>query len=103
MRFSAITTVLVLGLTQSIGALPADAAGEPAGVIDLDGDTTANPMSDVALGLAEIAPQECCDDCCAGIGGGRLCNDRCRNCGAGYKSGSCGGTLWQRCYCYYDN
>jgi hypothetical protein len=76
MRFSAIATVLLFGLAQNIAALPADATAEPAGVIDLEGDTTANPMSDAALGLAEVASQACCDDCCLGVGGGQLCNDR---------------------------
>ncbi|CAF1344152.1 unnamed protein product [Adineta ricciae] len=35
---------------------------------------------------------------CAGLGGGDLCNDRCKACG--YKKGECGGMVWQTCQCF---
>ncbi|UJR38675.1 hypothetical protein I4U23_031341 [Adineta vaga] len=48
----------------------------------------------------KINGQECpeAEGSCVGLGGGSLCNDRCKSCG--YKKGECGGSLWQTCQCF---
>lgn len=38
------------------------------------------------------------EDSCQGLGGGDLCNDRCKACK--YNRGECGGSLWQVCQCF---
>ncbi|CAF1468138.1 unnamed protein product [Adineta ricciae] len=65
--------------------------------------TTLATMLFVVL-LAQICEnangQKCpeAEGACVGLGGGDLCNDRCKACG--YKKGECGGTLWQTCQCF---
>ncbi|KAI9292882.1 hypothetical protein K502DRAFT_367222 [Neoconidiobolus thromboides FSU 785] len=42
---------------------------------------------------------------CKGIGGRKLCNDRCKKCSGPtgpYKKGDCCGWGWLTCCCYYE-
>ena len=63
-------------------------------------------LATLILAAVTIVDSQCgAADSCKGVGGGALCNDRCKKCkgpSGYYKRGACGGLGWQRCYCYYS-
>ncbi|KAJ6441392.1 retrovirus polyprotein [Purpureocillium lavendulum] len=90
MKFTQVPIVLAL-LIPAIAAMP---AGESVDMTERSDDM--NVFEARACGAAGA---------CKGVGGGDLCNDRCKKCSGPsgkYKKGECGGFGWQRCYCYYS-
>ncbi|UNI16533.1 hypothetical protein JDV02_002961 [Purpureocillium takamizusanense] len=89
MKFAQVPVVLAL-LIPAIAAMPAGEA------VDMtERSENINTLEARACGAAGS---------CKGVGGGDLCNDRCKKCkgpSGYYKKGECGGLGWQRCYCYY--
>ncbi len=62
-------------------------------------------LATLVLAAVTIVDSQCgASGSCVGVGGAKLCNDRCKKCygpSGYYTSGSCGGLLWQTCQCFY--